>query len=88
MTFGILIKFYRNRLKFGKFLENREKKDEFVNQPHSTKIVKIRALFVFKKFFSKKSKIGILVSDRAHKLSLIILITFFDLIIKRNVTVC
>ena len=59
-------------------------KDEFVNQPHPTKIVKIRAFLMF----LKKSKIPILVSDSSHGSLLIILIIFFDQTKIRKVNIC
>ena len=63
---------------------SRKSKDEIVNQPHTTKIVEIRAFFVS----LKESKIPVLVFDSAHKSLLVILITFFDSTKIRNVTAC
>ena len=66
-------------MRFDIFYRSRKRKDKFVNQPHPTKTVKIRAFFVFsKKNFLKKSKIPILVSASAHKSLLIISITVYD----------
>ena len=76
-------------VRFDILLQGPKRKDEFVNQPHPTKIVKIGTLFVFlEKNFMKKSKISILCSDSSYKFLLIIVITFFDLTKIRKVTVC
>ena len=70
---------HRIKLSFGILYQSRKKKDKFVNQPHLIKIVKMRAFFVFLKFFYfEKSKIAILVSDGAHKSLLIIRLIIFD----------
>ena len=54
-------------------------KYKFVYQQHPTKIVKIRAVFVFlKKNSMEKSKIPILVPDSSHNSLLTIILTFFD----------
>ena len=71
-------------LSLGTLYRSRKSKDKFVNQPHPTKIEKIRAFFVF----LRKSKIPILVFDSAHKSLLTILLTFFDKTQIRNVTAC
>ena len=69
------IRWFRNWIistySLGILYRSRKSKDEFVNQPHLTKIVKIRAFLVF-------WKIPILVSESAHNSLLIILITFSD----------
>ena len=67
-------------LSFGILYRRPKSKDEFINQPHPTKIVKIRAFFEFlKKNLLKKFKISILLSDSPHKSLLIILIIIFRL---------
>ena len=49
---------YRIELSFGIFYRSRKSKCKFVNQPHLTKIVKMKAFFVLSKFFFfLKSKI-------------------------------
>ena len=83
ITFRIFIKSLRFEIP-EVFIGAKKIKDEFVNQPHSTKIVKIRAFFVF----LKKSKILILVSNSSDEFLFIILITFFDKNEIRKVTVC
>ena len=56
---------------------------QFVNQSYPTKVVKIRAFFLF----FNESRIAILVSDEAYKSLPTILITFFDWTKIRKVTV-
>ena len=64
---------------FGTPLEGPKRKHEFVNQSHSTKIVKKELFCVFEIFFFfEESKNAILVSVSAHEFLLIISITFFD----------
>ena len=46
-----LRKSFRIGLKSGTYFENPKRKNEFVKQPHPTKIVKSRAFFVFEFFF-------------------------------------
>ena len=61
-------------MKFGTPFEGPKRKNEFVNQPHPTKMVKIEVLVVF----LENCKFSILISDNSHKSLLFISITFFD----------
>ena len=66
-----------DRIEISNISRNSKRKDEFVNQTHPAKIVKIKAFFVFEFFFVFKSEIVILVFDNTHE-SLLITITFFN----------